>query len=345
MATTISEPATSNITIILNTVYAPVCDMPHEMAESVGFAFNIVIIPIVSFFGIVGNVLTIVILKYNGLNESTNIILTGLAVGDLFFSVTQFFPVIPRCMNSALAESMFNYYAVYIYGWNQYAVCISIHMVTLIALERMIAVCFPFRVSTLLTPYRIKCIVIAIYFSDAILYIPRDFMREIKWTFFSSSNSTIAIQVSTDFLKSNGFTIYNDGIISTIAIFIPTTTIIVCSIMITTKLTLSYRNIKKLSSSDARSKRVKDVRSVKITLIICLFVIICVLAPTNIFNKILNDRNLFSGYCVFVLISVVFLIYQINASVNFIIYVAMSPKFVKTFRLIFLCAVSILRNN
>ncbi|XP_059148166.1 uncharacterized protein LOC131935664 [Physella acuta] len=227
---------------------------------------------------------------------------------------------------------MTTYYGVFLIGWNQYTVCVSIHMVTLIALERVIAVCFPFMASTVLTPFRIKCMVVTIFFSDGVFYIPRAFMYRIQWTFYSGTNSTVAFGYSSEFGMSKGFAIYNQGFISIVSIIIPTVIIILSTLVIIIKLTISYKNMKKMSSANAGSKRVKDVRSIKITLTICVCVLLFVLIPTNTLNSFIYDRTLFSFNCSSVIYISLFLIYQTNASINFIIYVAMSPKFYNTYK-------------
>lgn len=104
--------------------------------------------------------------------------------------------------------------------------------------------------------------------------------------------------------------------------------------------TYSYKQeYKKMSSPDAQSKRIKDVKNVKITLNICMCVICLVLIPTNIYNIIsLTEYNeLFNYQAMYVMETFVRLIYQVDASLNFVIYVTLSPKFAKVYRILFLC--------
>lgn len=327
-------------TSVIESTHIPFCYTSFDTLRQTNFIMNCILIPIVSIFGILGNITTIIILTYNGLNEATNIILTGLAVSDLFFSTTQFLHQLVEIIGLFYLEAamaLYGYYFVYLYGWNQYAVCISVHMVTFIAIERMIAVCFPFIASTTLNPYKIKLTVIAIYILVGILYIPRSFMFDLSHGLFSGTNITVILVTYSDFVLSNGFVIYNTGIMGPIAVFIPSGIIIICTVMIISKLSLSYKNMKKMASSEARAKRVKDIRSIKITLTICLCGLIFHLFPTNLFFFIIGDRNLFSLYCSVVISYFIILIYQINASINFVIYVIISPKFANTYKKLFFC--------
>lgn len=126
----------------------------------------------------------------------------------------------------------------------------------------MIAICFPFLASIVLKPFRIKIAIFYVYISVGILYIPRAFSYYIKWEFSSLTNSTIATLVASDLLTSYSYVVYSQAISSTIAIIIPTGTILACTCMIVIKSTHSYRNMKTLSSSDSRSKKIKYFRSV-----------------------------------------------------------------------------------
>ncbi|XP_059147209.1 galanin-like G-protein coupled receptor npr-9 [Physella acuta] len=136
----------------------------------INLIFSGIILPALCFTGIVGNSLTILILVYNGLRETTTIILTALAVSDLFFSLTQLhFPLenLARLIDDAVFYYIFSHFTAYVLGWNQYAICTSVQMATVIAVERMIAVVFPFAASKLLTTFRIKCIVVSFYIISA----------------------------------------------------------------------------------------------------------------------------------------------------------------------------------
>lgn len=161
-------------TSIIRSAAIPLCDISLDFITLVNFVVNCILIPIVSIFGILGNVATIMILTYNGLNESTNIILTALAVSDLFYSATQILynlSQIVRLYSICFSSAIYAYYVAYLSVWKQCAVCISVYMATLIVVERMVAVCFP----TLLTPCRIKLTIIVITICVSTLYIPRSF--------------------------------------------------------------------------------------------------------------------------------------------------------------------------
>lgn len=95
-------------------------------------------------------------------------------------------------------------------------------MVTLIAVERMVAVYFPFSASSVITPARTQFSIILIYLSVGIIYIPRSFLLYIKWEFSRVTNITEALLYQTDFYISSGFVIYDQVVISSLATVVPT---------------------------------------------------------------------------------------------------------------------------
>lgn len=119
------------------------------------------------------------------------------------------------------------------------------------------------------------------YFSIGILYIPRSFLLNVYWDHLSLVNDTVALLRATDFYESTCFYIYNNGVVATISVFIPTITISICSFIIIFKLEIGYSNVKAITSYDTMYKRRKDLRSIKITLSVCLCVMLFVLIPTS----------------------------------------------------------------
>lgn len=106
-----------------------------------------VFIHLLCVLGLTRNRATIIILVYHGF-ISTNIVLVGRAATILFFSVKEsVFKLSYRTSSfeSNLNSSVYTYYDVYIYAWNQYSIQFSFDLVSVIAVERMVAVLFPFK--------------------------------------------------------------------------------------------------------------------------------------------------------------------------------------------------------
>ncbi|XP_059150562.1 somatostatin receptor type 4-like, partial [Physella acuta] len=246
----------------LNSSYteAPLVAVSDAFIKDIVFVFNCLIIPFVCVIGIVGNSLTIIILVYNGIKDTTNVILTALAVADLLFSITQLWCQlidIVRRIDIIVFCYVNSFFVSYFFGWNQYAVCMSVQMAAVIAVERMIAVVFPFAASRLLTTFRIKCIVVGVYIFSGLMYVPRSFMFTVVWVFNKTFNKTIPELQYGDFLKYRlyEYNMYNTGIIATFAVIIPTGAILISTFSIIVKLTASHRSIKHMS---AQSKRIKN---------------------------------------------------------------------------------------
>ncbi|XP_059150565.1 probable G-protein coupled receptor B0563.6 [Physella acuta] len=261
-----------------------VLEISTETFDALANFLNCFLIHVMCLFGIVGNILTIIILLYNGFKVATNVALFVLAVSDLFFSVTQSLIKIPSLIylfNFELAYNVLSYLLANIYMWNQCAVTISIDIVAVITLERFIAVWLPFKVSRLISPNRMICIIAAVL----TITIPQYILESLTMCVTQiniGNNITITYYTNTLFYRNNitFFEMFRKFFKLTVNAGIPTVFIIVCSVMIIFKLTLSSRNLKKMSVS-ASEKRTKDLRSIKTTLSLCFCLVFFVLIPSN----------------------------------------------------------------
>lgn len=297
---------------------------------------NCVLIQLLCLIGIMGNILTVIVLICTGFKSSTNIALFALAASDLLYSITESLhrlPYIILYFDNSLANNIYSYISVYIFAWNQYLTQLSTDIVVVIAVERMIAVWFPFKTSQMMSPFRMGCIIFMVIILLIPLYLPYALYTSLL-PITINNKTTMYIQLS-QFGTENGlfYEIHRKYVLIPLNAVVPTVTIIVCSVLIIYKLMLSSRKVKKLSSNAVSDKREKDIKSIKITLLLCFFVVALVLVPSNTIDMYFRyTPNLpYSGRIITILFFLLNIIYQINASINFIIYVIFNSKFYKTY--------------
>ncbi|KAK0047209.1 thyrotropin-releasing hormone receptor [Biomphalaria pfeifferi] len=305
--------------------------------------FNCGLLHCLSVSGVLANIINILILSKYGLRETTSLLLFSLSVSDLFCSLLQ--PIrrlhcIVAQFDSQLANNMRSFTVVYFFPMPDIFVSISILHTTVIAVERLVAVCSPLRVSRIFTPRRVKGLLLFIYLYVIVLMAPTLFLFDFFWTLDPSTNRTTGVFTLTQFYKSSYDSMnqyMNMGLTNLLVTFTLAVTII-CSIVIGYKITVGRKStLVQLSSSV--SKEVKDMKVIKMLLTVCV-VNACVSLPTVTINLFLLYSNTLiqsSGKLYYLLRSFIIVLYQLNASINFIIYISMSSKFASTLNKLCLC--------
>ncbi|XP_059176554.1 galanin receptor 2b-like [Physella acuta] len=294
-----------------------------------------VIMLTLSVFGIIGNVLSIIILTRHGLNETTNIFLISLSISDFVCSTCSLFRGLRTIVASFGLVVMLNFelLADLLNHVTEITVLVSILHVTSISVERVVAVSFPFEVAKIFTRYRVKCVVIFLYVYGILLYAPSFLCHYVKWEYDPSVNASLGIWTYTDILLNNidVFKLYSVLFLTISLIVLPLTLTLICSFIIILQLQL----LKNKALSKNSSSQVKERKVVKMLLILCCLSVFAFLP-----SSILDLYTVFSGFerhssffRFVVILSPV--LYQVNASINFIIYITMSSKFAETYKSLF----------
>uniref|UniRef100_A0A2C9LC59 G-protein coupled receptors family 1 profile domain-containing protein n=1 Tax=Biomphalaria glabrata TaxID=6526 RepID=A0A2C9LC59_BIOGL len=304
--------------------------------------FNCVLIHCLCLFGIVGNIINVTVLSYQGLKES-NIMLFSLSIidmlGSLFRQVRRLKCIVATLdIPSSITIDTFG--SVVFILMDNWCLALSFFHITAIAVERCWAVCAPFSVSSVFTPRRVKILLAFLYVYTAVILSPLFYRLTLVWDTDSSSNATVARVAYTRFYRDNleAVNLFSTIFYNNICTTAPLLTILICSLVIASKLMQERpRELAKLSSERSIVKRIKDRKVVKMLLTVCMATVVSCL-PTAILSMymVYSRTALFTGRLYYVLRSVSDVLYQFSASVNFIIYVSLSTKFNKVYQQIFL---------
>ncbi|KAK6997891.1 thyrotropin-releasing hormone receptor [Biomphalaria glabrata] len=243
-------------------------------------------------------------------------------------------------IDSQLANNMRSFTAVYFFPMPDIFVSVSILHTTVIAVERLVAVCAPLRVSRIFTPRHVKWLLLFIYLYVIVFMAPTLFLFDFFWTLDPSTNRTTGVFTLTQFYKSTYDSMnqyMNMGLTNMLVTFTLGVTI-VCSTVIGYKITVGRKSTF-VQLTYSVSKEVKDMKVIKMLLTVCV-VNACVSLPTVTINLFLLYSNTLiqsSGKLYYLLRSFIIVLYQLNDSINFIIYISMSSKFASTLNKLCLC--------
>ncbi|XP_013093790.2 FMRFamide receptor-like [Biomphalaria glabrata] len=281
---------------------------------------NYVITPILSVIGVVGNVINLVVLRQSGYKDTNVLLLESLSMADLILSL----------LNILLRTREFVQQfgaIIYIYSYGPFvimAVVVNCHL-GVIAVERVIAVCFPFHVSRIFIRSRVKLSIGFIYVFCIGTYSPLFFMFEPLWV----NNQTAVVIVPSQIFLSNmeAIIVY----LTTVAVNIYSITlpaiVIICSLFVGVKLLMRKLQL----PMHCTQRRSKDLSAMKMILSVCLLVLFNNGSCLGM-NYFFQAYALTEGPLYDLLKDLLTLIDQLNTSFNFFVYVAMSKKFLKTYR-------------
>ncbi|CAL1529158.1 unnamed protein product [Lymnaea stagnalis] len=274
------------------------------------------------------------VLFRHGMDDSTNIVLFGLSGADMVYSCSETYyrlMYITARLNILLGYRLSSFYLAIFIFISAYGTCTSVWLVSLISIERMIAVCFPFQVSRLMSPTRMRCMVVFVFTFVAVLYSPWYGRYYLEYALDRRNNKTFLTYFERKGYSDNKWwiNIILDHILPAFASPVPMVTILMCTFATIIKLFKANTDIGRLSTS--RTKRVNEMRSIKISLTICCCMAFSILVPNAWFDAFSSFGVAYIPLDVIIILrSFTQLVVQINATMNFFIYVALSPKFKST---------------
>ena len=159
-----------------------------------------VVLPIICTFGIVGILLTLVVLSRKSMRTSTNCYLMALSVADLMFLVLLASLFV---YNQAYQSITFPIYATYAGIMASVALMASVWLTVVLAVERYVAICHPFLAARLCT-VRVAVSAICVVFLLALASrMPNFWEHRIAWYRDTTDNNRSVPYVVTASLAFN----------------------------------------------------------------------------------------------------------------------------------------------
>ncbi|OWF49396.1 FMRFamide receptor-like [Mizuhopecten yessoensis] len=292
------------------------------------------IIPPMSAFGIVGNILALLILIRRKPINSTTVVLIAIAIADLAFIATTIVNVVSLLIRIYYPENAKEVTMKIIIPFSVYLSPlpgrISNWLVALVSLERLIAVTRPFKVKQICTKKLMIVLSIVLPLSVAILTSPKLWLYEVKDVTLPDGNVTKIIALGFIGRQKQLFEVYY-LVSETLLRFVPMGVIIVSNAVIicVTCIQAKWRRHKQ---NYVIGKPSTDERQITKTLltITCIF-IVCLLPSTISRLMVLFDANStyykYSSNVPSLLNFIGLLTETTNSSINFVIYVTMNSAY------------------
>ncbi|CAG5124031.1 unnamed protein product [Candidula unifasciata] len=305
---------------------------------------NCFMVNIMCAFGIVGNCINIAVLCQHGFRETTNIILFSLSVSDLMYClvvpITKLRFVI-MFFSEAVAITAQTFGTVYLFMPKFVYLASSFTYVSIIAVERFVAVFFPFHVTKIFSRHNMRTLVLSVPIVTAIALIPTFFALTYEWVLDPRFNITVATMKYTEFyltyhsiIDSYAWVGLSNGFCATSLIVVVT-----CCIAIGIKLIRAVVKRKEMTQRAAT----KD-KAVKMLVTVCV-VYIAIATPIVTLYSYFQPAFIFTSSLYELVDSIGVFLSCINASANFVIYVTMSEKFANTYRRLLSCSGELYRRG
>lgn len=290
--------------------------------------------------GVVGNVLSIVVLLQLGLAQSTNLLLLSLTFCDLVYcgfealkAVRFLVDSVDRIVGMTL-DTMWLAYIINIQICASY--CSNTH-VLIIAVERFTAVFFPFHVSRLFTTKTLKVLIVVCY---VYVCLP---VSTLAWTMLThtwvldpGSNRTYAVLSFSPFYLHHVESLDMFGGLVINNLFLTVSVLVVLVSCVAASLKMLHARKSKLHQTSSKSLHKADAKVSKMLLSVCacyaLFNI-----PTICFEvfKSCSPLEQKSTTIFIFLQNSSEILYLANSSMNFVLYMTSSTKFSNTYKKLF----------
>ncbi|KAI8791458.1 tachykinin peptides receptor 86C [Biomphalaria glabrata] len=297
---------------------------------------------VISFFGIVGNVINIIIFYRQGFKDTVNISLLGLAVSDLLSLITSLWVAI--CWNPLI------YYAdlpfvpediEYMTGSLPHLLCtrITAWITAFVALERCLCIVIPLHVRTIITPFRTAVYIVSTFIVVAIAQTGLFYSSSLQWVFNIARNRTLMSRVVREGSEEIDSITYLVNLVNPFGSFI---IVVLCTAI--TAIQLRRKSEWRMKITMAPSKRTeneadimsKEKKVIKLVVIISVIFIFSFL-PANvshiIYCSVSSQLQLVLLYIPYISISFSFIkvLEAFNASISIALYYVMSSKFRNNF--------------
>ncbi|CAG5119118.1 unnamed protein product [Candidula unifasciata] len=289
----------------------------------------------VCILGIITNILNIVVFSKQGVRDTVNISLLGLATSDLGSLITLLYANVsfmPDFM--ALDLPFVGGDVMYISTWCHLIFTrVSTWITAYITLERCLCVTAPLKVKNLFTPKRTVLYLVVVYVFMVASVCPIFYAARPANIFDPSKNRTMfGIFFLEDRNKIEAITFMTNNTIPTLAFC----TVAICTAILVSTLRKKSKWRRKATTSTAKTVMAdRDGKVVKMVVLISTIFIICYFPGAAVFVVMLLDTDLridgFQKNVITAIFSLLFHLESINAGVNIFIYFSMSSKFRVTF--------------
>lgn len=340
-----SDDSVKDFTNVLETdsVDIILSDDERRVFEIVNF---VIVSSLVSLFGIVANIVNILIFYNQGFNNTVNICFFGLAVSDVCCLIS--LEWITICMNPLFAKSDIPWISsevMYLTGaWLH--VCfgrITSYITVYITAERCLSIAIPLKVKQIITPARTTIALILIYVMNLMTLVSEYATSYLDWKFIPEVNRTLLAMIFTGSRENV------EGLVSVLHSVIGMASfagVVIFTAILINRLRQTSKWRKKATSEKRQNESIstREKKTVMMIVLIASFLIACytpgaiIVMTTFIVGPEFNIKGRYVNLCMSTW-SVACSFHSINSSVNIFLYYKMSSKYRQTFHEMFIICV------
>lgn len=291
-----------------------------------------VLLPIIFLFGVVGNILNIVIFtrsRYrhtlDDIEKSATAGLIALAISDLLFCCIALpEPFISSGTNGSdnILQIMAFYYKTYKIPLMNVFLFSSTWLIVAISSERFIAVCFPFQARWFIQLNRTISIDIAIYVLSVLFNLP-GFLKYEVHSIKCPDGSTLFIHLMRSFYAKHSFREGYQIAWTLFGAFIPLVFLTLCNIRLLVEV---YRSRARYAT-ERHKYTTSRVTIILVAIILMYLFMVCPSMLLGFFGHVLPHRGPEYYYRYQIAIIITNVTQGINFAINFILYCAVSKAF------------------
>ncbi|KAH9509659.1 hypothetical protein Btru_044146 [Bulinus truncatus] len=310
--------------------------------ENIIIFTNHTVCGVIALFGIVGNIINIIIFYKQGFQDTVNISLLGLALSDLLSLITSLWVAI--CWNPLMyyADLSFNPGDVeFVTGSLPHLLFtrVTAWITAFVALERCLCIALPLHVRIIVTPRRVLAYIVTTFVVVTLAQGASFYTSGLDWVFDGARNRSVIVRI----VRPNGQEI--DGITYSANLIFPFGSfaiVVVCTAVTALQLRQKSKWRMKTAAAKARNHGNEDDATSRdkkvIRLVIAISVIFIVsFLPANIihiFYCAISSRPLLV-YAYWPYLSMSFSFVKVleafNASVSLVLYYTMSTRYRSNF--------------
>ena len=316
-------------------------ELKEDTTPAVAKAIRDIVLPIICACGILGILLTIIVLSRKNMSTSTNCYLMGLACADLFFLIL---------FSTRLCQSLFKkqesttYYLYMVYAtyaaiFTSIFLLMSIWVTVMLAIERYIAICRPFLAAKMCSVGRARLIIVGIFLLCVICRMPVFFQHKVV-TIQPVNHSKIVYLMDTELVENRHYiSIYPWVIDVAVMSVIPFLLLLILNVCLIWEVHKSTAYIQQnlMVSRGPNGAHAVHREEVQITIMLISVIIVFFIcqAPYVIYMAIGSINRFQNSYGSQVFRYVAMLLLTFKSAVNFIIYCWFSEKFWTTLKQVF----------
>ncbi|KAL3869107.1 hypothetical protein ACJMK2_041832 [Sinanodonta woodiana] len=308
-----------------------------ELSDEITFLLECLVFPILTIFGLTGNITSLVILLHSKMRTPSGICLASLTISDTLFLITNMMRkstcIIDRI--NTLVSSNFNAtsFAALFYLKLSFS-RITTWITVLISVERLIAVILPLKVKMLVTKRRMLAASIFIYVTTLASISPIAAQYKVGYVYDPKLKTEIAYISTSDFYNNNinSLKIHNEYFLTIVFRYIPMILMVILNVVIAITLGRGRRWRNTMQLFGRNEQRLKEETRITIMLLVVAVIFLLCLTPGDVLliasDVITGFRFLGTQHNIFLVLSDVSLLFEIfNSSVNFVIYMTWNKQF------------------